>query len=251
MGALVRLLCRFHHVTSYGVSELVSAAIHESGHVVASHALGCRVHAATINGATAGTGCAFIEHRRLRTVGDVDSYLHSPVPLWPAGIRRRLEIEVMFALAGWAAEGLAGGATTARRATPAVLALDDADEHGRRRWPDPPNLNPAERATVTAWQAEPPSQIVNDDRAAADVIGLLHGGDVATGTLHARWLNAEVRRLLEQRFAALERVADALLASGSLGGRDIRRLVNGDRHSAARVTNLAARSARISHSSPP
>ena len=97
------------------------------------------------------------------------------------------------------------------------------DEHG---WPDAPPLTGAERAAVAAWQVAP-EKIDSDDTRTAETIRPLHSDDVVTGTLHARWLNSEVRRLLGRRIDAVERVAAALLEHGSLGGRYVRSLFAG------------------------
>ena len=211
-------------------------AIHEAGHVAVAWRCGVRPGPVTI---TPGRWGGLTVHGALPAISsrDLDRLdPDAPVPLWPATVRRSLDVAGLIAAGGQAAEEVfrfAGraGDTIADQAEAVLAALP------------PPAAVTAKERTLLALGDE--SLMNTDQERLAELAAALHE-DVAARACWLQYVAAQAAEIIRHEAPAVLRVAAALEEHRSLSGRAVRELLPYDGGARAaitrtRVTPVAAR----------
>jgi hypothetical protein len=106
-------------------ADRLVVAAHESGHASMAWFLDHRPGAVSIRPGAHYRGITFPGQSHRRLTVDSGTFIHKPLPLWPAAERRALEIDVLVALAGEVAArpyiGVTAGPAPALSRVPAAL----------------------------------------------------------------------------------------------------------------------------------
>jgi hypothetical protein len=183
---------------------------HESAHAQIALLYGLKLRAVTVNGGTRADGCMTSEP--LTVPPDALARLDPDAPfcLWPAEVRRRIESDAMFYLAGDAADRVLRPPQTGRTDEPvAVQAALIAS-----KLPPPTDTERAEAVAA-----------VNDDKAESDAVRAAFLATVAypgDPMGQARWLAfmaAECESLVLAHQSGIRRLAAVVREVGTVGGQ--------------------------------
>jgi hypothetical protein len=195
-------------------------AYHEAGHAVMAYTVGRRNGVVSIRPGEHYNGIAF--HGPAPRPSELErGKLGLPVPLLPARLRRWIETEILIVVAGREAEFF-------RFIPPTRYSGPDPDEEAAVR---------LARASVElstreseALAAADHAELPVDERQAEKLAWVAVGPD-AEGWAYLNWLRATTRNLVGESgfFRLVEALVPELLRHEVLGGRSVRRILDGAR----------------------
>lgn len=205
-----------------GDAERVRTALHEAGHHVVAAVYGWRLGAVTITSGTALAGCSIATPPLVAVPANVD--YAEPFIRWPSAVRRRIEGESLVYLSGDAAEMLFVPRSGRRPDPVSVQAAEAIAEPDRpvdlSRLPAATAKEHADVAVVCADPAVP-----SDADRVARLARYAHDGDVAGAGAWIFYMETQARVLLLAHEQRVRRLADALLATGTVGAEAAARLL--------------------------
>jgi len=184
---------------------------HEAARAQIAQLYGRKLTVVTVEGGTRFDGCASAEP--LTVPADALARLDPEAPfcLWPAEVRRRVESDVMFGLAGDAAERVLFPPRTGRAEEPvAVRAAVIAAKL--------PPATDIERAEAVAAVSDDDPEIRSDAANVARLANVAYPGDTMA---QVRWLGfmaAECESLVLAHQAGIRRLAAVARELGTVGG---------------------------------
>lgn len=196
-----------------GDDERRRVALHESGHAYVAWALGRTVTGVTVVpgrrwGGTTHYGAP--SPTRGRDWDRLDPTVS--VVLWPAAVRRSIEVRALGAAAGVAAEDVLWWPT----------------RHGPVRTPEPlaervayaAPLTGAQRLRLAAW--EDTARGLTDDEQLERLGAAMYPEDLPARVAWLRWVAAEARSIVTGGAERIERLAEVLADRGRLSGKAVR-----------------------------
>ena len=190
-------------------------AVHEAAHAVVAEAVGLPVDAIVLTDGTNGIGgvCshgygADEDEGPFEVPADVQDL---PLPMWPDGLRNRVERIALVVAAGTEGERLAWRLK--------------ADQHLAAS-PLPPAAEPRTVATLRATVTARDADISHDDEQLQHLAWLLSADPAVQVRLTRLW-ESEAARLVAQRTRQVVAIATELVAAGGMTGDRVRQLCAG------------------------
>jgi hypothetical protein len=182
-------------------------ALHEAGHHVMAAVCGWQLGAVTIEPGALFAGCSEHYAPPIAMPGDFDP--GDPFVLWPAALRQGFESRALVFMAGDMA-GLLFAPRTGRVPDTVTEAAATLLASGTLAAP-----TENERAAMTAAVSDTSAR--TDAEVIADLAWLAHPLDPAGAGAWMGWLDTQARAVLLDHEDRVRRLADVLLAAGTVG----------------------------------